>query len=149
MGQALPTPLYHAKVVQNRTKTALEYPMDHFPVPPENSFVQAAIQKVRDARFSAVSFDVFDTVFKRKAVVPTSLFESLLTSLQRAASVGVVQTPGSFRALREAAEQKARSLALQQIGTEEVTLAEIWDQLRPHLATSLSIDQLTIFRSST
>ncbi len=70
-------------------------------------------------RASIISFDVFDTLLTRKVHHPADVFELI----ERQENI-----PG-FRLARSVAEEAARTRLLADSGSQEVTLAEIYQQL--------------------
>lgn len=79
-----------------------------------------------------VSFDIFDTAMTRLTELPTDVFFLL-------AHAANLPDPHAFRDARVLAEARAREIAWQERQAYEITLADIYDQLR-HQPAVLGID---------
>ncbi|MBL9098190.1 MAG: hypothetical protein JNK07_14765 [Alphaproteobacteria bacterium] len=86
--------------------------------------------EIENARPAVVSFDFFDTLCLRRTENPTLMFFNVAEELKKA---GVLPKPflaERFVALRSEAESRARRLKQAQAGTPEVSLREIYLQLK-------------------
>lgn len=98
------------------------------------SFLAAAAEAIAAPATEVVSFDVFDTLLKRRARSPVAFFEVIGAQMAREGWLLPQLSPGQFRAQRVAAERRARARRRDASGHGEVRLAEIWQELAGLLA---------------
>lgn len=96
-----------------------------------SSKLEELLEKVRDPKFKAISFDVFDTLLVRPTQLPEDVF--MLLENQLVAERG--QKFVGFSALRIQAEVETRT-AFNRKGVEDILLTEIYSQLRSYLCIS-------------
>jgi predicted HAD superfamily hydrolase len=77
-----------------------------------------------------VSFDCFDTLVLRLCAEPSELFVEVGRQLAARDLLAVPLTPVEFRAARIAADERARDAAQQKGKSSEVTLTQIYHELR-------------------
>ncbi|MBL9137236.1 MAG: HAD hydrolase-like protein [Verrucomicrobiales bacterium] len=78
----------------------------------------------------AVSFDCFDTLVLRLCAEPSELFVEVGRQLAAQDLLAVPLTPSEFRAARMAADERARDAATQKGKSSEITLSQIYHELR-------------------
>lgn len=95
----------------------------------------ATLAELRDLALSpsvaVVTTDVFDTVVWRRVAEPVEAFSIVGERLRDRGMLSDALTPWAFGNLRRSAEEEVRRRALEERGTTEITLAEIYDGIPP------------------
>lgn len=84
-----------------------------------------------------LSLDFFDTLVARLCNQPTDLFSVVGEHLRERHLLAMDLSPTEFRELRKSAEGKARQNSFWDRGYTEVTLADIYAELVPHVVTDV------------
>lgn len=113
----------------------MRLPDDSFKV---DSFFAAALGGILSTSVRCVSFDFFDTVVKRSALVPDNFFYSLGDVARDKGIIRRDISNSRFRAERIAAEERARENQRKRNGGVEVSLPQIWDELRAILRPGIA-----------
>jgi len=88
-----------------------------------------AEELLRAGAVDALTLDVFDTILWRMVPEPIDVFLVLGEHLREQRALHATLSPGSFGALREHAERRARTALLEATGRPEVRLHEIWHHI--------------------
>lgn len=89
-------------------------------------------------RNAVLSLDFFDTLVCRLSNHPADVFTVLASKLSAQECLCAPFSPTAFREIRKAAEAKARQKAFWRIGTTEVSIRDIYEELHPEVVTDIA-----------
>lgn len=105
------------------------------------SFLEAARHAILRPETTAVSFDIFDTLLKRRSPTPIAFFDHIGSRLAAGGWLLPHISPAQFRAQRVAAEKRARQRMQALERHSEVRLADIWAALTGVLAPGMAPEE--------